>query len=138
MAKENPQASEENELEIEAEESEEERSEDSSSEEDESSESETETVIKHTIEEVTSRKRRFEEANEGEWFEKSYLLEGMINCGFVSEDAAKERWRMLPMETRKRMEEKFRDLLDEEMRLARRKAKLLRDIAAALARVVVP
>ncbi|VVB07885.1 unnamed protein product [Arabis nemorensis] len=111
MAKEIPQASDENELEIEVEESEEDRSDDSSSEEDESSESdaesETGTVIKHTIQEVTSRKRRFEEANEGggegDWFEKSFLFEGM-----------------------------------EERRLARRKAKFLRDLAAALARVVVP
>lgn len=115
MAKENPQASDENELEIGVEE--EEKTDSSSSE----SESESESV-----EEETSKKRKFESLEE-DWFDDSFIVRQMVSFG-VSEDSVKEGWSMLPVESKKKMEEEWKVLQAKEFEYLLFKAKFLYEV----------
>ncbi|KFK27265.1 hypothetical protein AALP_AA8G359600 [Arabis alpina] len=122
MAKENPEASDENELEIGVED----MQTDSEEESDDASDSESE-----------SDSMELEANREEDWFEKSYLVGEIAKFG-VSEDVVKESWRMCPMETKQSLEEKWKALQAKEMEYMLLKAKLILDVTCLLAKARNP
>ncbi|VVA93499.1 unnamed protein product [Arabis nemorensis] len=81
--------------------------------------------------------KKSEKIHEGDWFDKSFLIEAMASFG-VSEDSVKERWSILPMETKKRMEEKWKVLQAKEIELLLQKTYFMYDVIFAMAAISSP
>ncbi|KFK27266.1 hypothetical protein AALP_AA8G359700 [Arabis alpina] len=107
MAKEDPHARDENELEIGVEEMQ--------TDSDVSSDSEPEFDLSEAI------------IGEQDWFdfENDYIAKIMATLD-VSEESMKEKWSMLPMESKPRFEEEWREIRAKEIELALKKTKLIR------------
>ncbi|KAG7640163.1 GLABROUS1 enhancer-binding protein family [Arabidopsis suecica] len=63
----------------------------------------------------------------GDWFVNSYLVGSIASLG-VSEDVMKQSWSMVPIETKKELEEKFKLLKDEESENLRLKTSFLQKV----------
>ncbi|KAJ0245502.1 hypothetical protein HA466_0179650 [Hirschfeldia incana] len=67
-----------------------------------------------------------------DWFEDSFLVGSIAGLG-VSERFLKEKWSMVTVETKKRMEEKWKLLQDKEMELVLNKTDFMREIGSVIA-----
>lgn len=72
------------------------------------------------------------ELPKSDWFEKSFLVRSIESIG-VDEHSVKQRWSKLPVETKKRIEEKLKMLQDKELECALHKANLLHEVTSAIA-----
>ncbi|CDY68087.1 BnaCnng57540D [Brassica napus] len=72
------------------------------------------------------------EANASDWFEDSFLVGSIAGLG-VSERFVKEKWSMVTVETKKRMEEKWKLLQAKEMELVLHKTDFMREIGSVIA-----
>ncbi|CAN6830157.1 unnamed protein product [Brassica oleracea var. botrytis] len=67
-----------------------------------------------------------------DWFEDSFLVGSIAGLG-VSERFVKEKWSMVTVETKKRMEEKWKLLQAKEMELVLHKTDFMREIGSVIA-----
>lgn len=67
-----------------------------------------------------------------DWFEHSFLVGSIAGLG-VSEQFVKEKWSMVTVETKKRMEEKWKLLQAKEMELVLQKTDFMREIGSVIA-----
>ncbi|KAG2322861.1 hypothetical protein Bca4012_058332 [Brassica carinata] len=67
-----------------------------------------------------------------DWFEDSFLVGSITSLG-VSERFVKEKWSMVTVETKKRMEEKWKLLQAKEMELVLHKTDFMREIGSVIA-----
>ncbi|KFK32421.1 hypothetical protein AALP_AA6G239800 [Arabis alpina] len=114
-----------------------------------SSDNETETLVtaasssprkkRPRVEETTTRMHDTKDktGEEEDWFDKSFLVQA-IACFGVSEDSVKQRWSMVPMEVKKRIEDKWTALQAKEFELVMQKAYILYEVTSALANTSIP
>ncbi|KAJ0254671.1 transcription factor [Hirschfeldia incana] len=67
-----------------------------------------------------------------DWFEKSFLVRGIAGFG-VDESYVKQGWSLVPLETKKRVEEKFKKLQAEEIEFVLQKTEILREVTSMIA-----
>ncbi|CAH8307617.1 unnamed protein product [Eruca vesicaria subsp. sativa] len=69
---------------------------------------------------------------ECDWFEKSFLVRGIAGFG-VDEEYVKQRWRLVPVETKKKVEEKVKMLQAKEIEFVLQKTEILREVTSMIA-----
>ncbi|CAF2133948.1 unnamed protein product [Brassica rapa] len=67
-----------------------------------------------------------------DWFENSFLVRGIAAFG-VDEHYVKQRWSLVPVETKKRVEEKVKMLRAKEIEFLLQKAKILHEVTSMIA-----
>ncbi|KAJ4869883.1 DNA-binding storekeeper protein-related transcriptional regulator [Raphanus sativus] len=67
-----------------------------------------------------------------DWFEKSFLVRGIAGFG-VDESYVRQRWRLVPVESRKKVEEKVKMLQAKEIEFVLHKTEILRDVTSMIA-----
>ncbi|KFK36333.1 hypothetical protein AALP_AA4G109100 [Arabis alpina] len=78
-----------------------------------------------------------EKIYEEDWFDKSYLVRAIASFG-VSEDLVKQRWSMVAMETKKIIEDKWRELQAKEIEFMMLKTNFLCEVTSAMAKTLNP
>ncbi|KAL1192916.1 putative transcription factor [Cardamine amara subsp. amara] len=69
------------------------------------------------------------------WFEKSFLFESIMSFG-VDEQCVKQRWSKVPVETKKRIEEKLKIVQAKEFDLLMMKTEIMRDASTVLCEAI--
>ncbi|KAJ0265807.1 hypothetical protein HA466_0020370 [Hirschfeldia incana] len=67
-----------------------------------------------------------------DWFENSFLVKGIAGFG-VDEHCVKQRWSLVPVETKKKVEEKFKLLQAKEIEYVLQKAEVLHEVTSMIA-----
>ncbi|KAF3575480.1 hypothetical protein DY000_02031602 [Brassica cretica] len=67
-----------------------------------------------------------------DWFENSFLVRGIAGFG-VDEHYVKQRWSLVPVETKKRVEEKVKMLQAKEIEFVLQKTKILHEVTSMIA-----
>ncbi|CAN7073729.1 unnamed protein product [Brassica oleracea var. botrytis] len=67
-----------------------------------------------------------------DWFEKSFLVRGIAGFG-VDESYVKQRWRLVPIETKKKVEEKVKMLQAKEIEFVLQKTEILHEVTSMIA-----
>ncbi|CAN7111540.1 unnamed protein product [Brassica rapa subsp. narinosa] len=67
-----------------------------------------------------------------DWFEKSFLVRGIAGFG-VDESYVKQRWRLVPVETKRKVEEKVKMLQAKEIEFVLQKTEILHEVTSLIA-----
>ncbi|KAF3599316.1 hypothetical protein F2Q69_00037023, partial [Brassica cretica] len=78
------------------------------------------------------RKTAEDDDEKYDWFEKSFLVRGIAGFG-VDESYVKQRWRLVPIETKKKVEEKVKMLQAKEIEFVLQKTEILHEVTSMIA-----
>ncbi|KAJ4902020.1 DNA-binding storekeeper protein-related transcriptional regulator [Raphanus sativus] len=70
--------------------------------------------------------------HESDWFERSFLVRGIAGFG-VDEHFVKQSWRLVPVETKKKVEEKVKMLQAKEIEFVLHKTQILHEVTSMIA-----
>ncbi|KAL1214550.1 putative transcription factor [Cardamine amara subsp. amara] len=81
---------------------------------------------------VKSKKKMKVEDDGSDWFEKVNLVGDLKILGLVDEDAAKKKWSLVSVETKKKLEEKLKDLEALDFERLMKRSQLVYEVSSAI------